>query len=185
MKWLIAILGVGVVGYFVWRTKRAYTPDNVTQALTSELPPAPRPEPAPQVPSPTLCQAGVTIGGTAVATYYGAPPQLSAPLAAGLSKPVCDMGSKVTKAVIPVVRNASNIVGASIKSTAYDVPKAGIYAGVDATKTLLSKSVRVASTITSPKAFVGANIDLAKATVTAPVKAATTVLKKADPRSWF
>lgn len=185
MKWLVAIFGVAVVGYFVWRTKSGQTPANVTQALSSQRPVSPRPEPAPQVSSPSLCQGLVTVGGTAGGIYFGAPPQLSAPLSAGLSKPVCAMGAVVSKAIIPVVKNTANIVGGTTKAIGYSIPKAGLYAGVDAGKNLFNKTLAVGASVTNPKAFVGANVNLAKTVVTTPVKIGGAVLKKADPRKWF
>lgn len=177
MKALPWIVGLGFAGIVFWimnkRGQSAYANSLTPSALTAAgLPPAPRPEPAPNVPSPTICQGVVTVGGAVAGAYYGVPPQVSLPLAATASKPVCKMAEK------PITR--------SLTATVYEVPKVGIQGTYNATKETLTKSVAVAKSLTqSPQAFAKASIGLSKTAVVAPIKAVTNTLKAGDPRKWF
>lgn len=188
MKWLIGLALGGIVGFFVWKKyKDSETSENITEGLRNEVPEGPRPEVSPGTPSPTLCEGITTVAGVAVATYYGAPPQLSIPLATAGSRPVCKMLNKAAPAALAAGKQAANFVGSSVKGIAYEAPLAGLYATKDQLSSSYTKSIELAKAIKSgsPTAVGKAGVDLTVQTITAPIKIVGSSLKKADPRKWF
>ena len=154
MNWIIGGLGALVV--FLFANKRASAnPNNSQGAGNGRLAPLA----APAVPSPSLCQAAVTVGGVGVGLWYGVPPQVSLPVGALASPIICSMGAKVGNKAIRDTK-ASVKFGADTTRIAVSVPA-----------TLLKETLKVARTIDEPKKFVRGSVDLSKKTVTVPAKA--------------
>lgn len=85
----LAILGAGA--FAVWYLNRPGGAAAANAASGGVNPPVGG------APGPSICQALVTVGGTAAGAYNGVPPQAGSGLAASLAKPICEMGPIVAK----------------------------------------------------------------------------------------
>lgn len=169
IPWVIG--GVLALAVFAFTRKASAAPQN-----NSDAPKQLAPLPSPKTAGPTLCEAGVTVGGAAVGMYYGVPPQASLPLSATLSSPICKMGAGVANQVKGDIKHTLNHVSTSAKAV-----QSGFTQTVDV-------HVDLAKSITNPSKFIEKSIDVSKKTITIPAKTAVKVAtssfeyaKKANP----